>query len=71
MTNFFTYVGAILGGAIIIFIIMLAVTYPTMLLWNWLMPDIFGLKELEFWQTFGLIVLANVFFKSSNINSKK
>lgn len=31
-----------------------------MLLWNWLMPDIFGLPALSFWQAVGLLVLCKV-----------
>ncbi len=34
------------------------------LLWNWLMPDIFGLTTITFWQAWGLVVLAHIFFKS-------
>ena len=30
------------------------------LLWNWLMPDIFGLKELTYWQALGLLVLSKL-----------
>lgn len=26
-------------------------------LWNWLMPDIFGLKQITYWQALGLIGL--------------
>ena len=31
-------------------------------LWNWLMPGIFGLKELGFWQAVGLFALARILF---------
>ena len=37
-------------------------TYVTMSLWNWLMPDLFGLKLLGFWQTLGLLALSWLFF---------
>lgn len=33
-----------------------------MLLWNWLMPQIFGLGKITFWQAFGLTVLGKIFF---------
>ena len=35
-----------------------------MLLWNWLMPEIFGLKQLNYWQAWGLLVLCWILFKS-------
>ncbi|MDR1273267.1 MAG: hypothetical protein LBK12_01840 [Odoribacteraceae bacterium] len=33
-----------------------------MLLWNWLMPAIFGLACISIWQALGLLVLARVLF---------
>lgn len=33
-----------------------------MLLWNWLMPSIFGLTTIDFWQAIGLFVLARLLF---------
>ena len=38
---------------------------PLMLLWNWLMPTIFGLSEIGFWQACGLQLLATILFKST------
>ncbi len=32
------------------------------LLWNWLMPDVFGLREITYLQAIGMIVLAHIFF---------
>lgn len=36
--------------------------YVAMSLWNWLMPELFGLKALSFWQAFGLLILSWIFF---------
>jgi len=33
-----------------------------MSLWNWLMPMLFGLKIITYWQAFGLLVLAKLIF---------
>ncbi|WP_080905885.1 hypothetical protein [Parabacteroides sp. Marseille-P3160] len=33
-----------------------------MLLWNWLMPVIFGLAAISFWQALGLLALARILF---------
>ena len=35
-----------------------------MLLWNWLMPTIFGLSCISLWQAFGLLVLSRLLFGS-------
>jgi hypothetical protein len=29
-------------------------------LWNWLMPSIFGLTTISYWQAFGLVILARL-----------
>jgi hypothetical protein len=31
-------------------------------LWNWLLPDIFGLPQITFWQALGLLALCRILF---------
>lgn len=33
-----------------------------MLLWNWLMPELFGLPQITFWQSAGLLLLCKILF---------
>ncbi len=33
-----------------------------MLLWNWLLPSIFGFPLISFWQSLGLLLLSKLFF---------
>jgi hypothetical protein len=33
-----------------------------MLLWNWLMPLIFGLPDISYWQAFGIVILVKLIF---------
>ncbi len=44
---------------------MLLYGWFCMLLWNWLIPPIFGLTEITFWQGFGLTILSFLFFKAT------
>lgn len=39
---------------------------PLMLLWNWLLPTIFGLPKITFWQAVGLNFLSAILFKNSS-----
>ena len=55
-------------GLIVLAAILL--TLPLQLLWNWLMPNLFNLPVITFWQALGLNMLAGILFKS-NINIKK
>ncbi len=36
--------------------------YFVMLLWNWLMPEIFGITTITFWQAVGIVILARLVF---------
>lgn len=47
--------------------------YGIQLLWNWLMPELFGLNKISYWQGIGIFVLARMVFGSSggNNNSSK
>lgn len=45
--------------AIVVFILaILIVQY----IWNAVMPDVFGTKQIGFWQTVGLLILVNILF---------
>jgi len=52
-----------IGGAIILgagaFVVF---TFVVMWLWNWLMPAIFSLGLITFWQAAGLFVLSKILF---------
>ena len=55
-------VGGLLLGALLAFLFGLVV----MLLWNWLMPEIFGLPEIRYWQGWGLVLMAHILFKAGH-----
>ena len=67
MKNSFEAVAAVIG---MIAIVIVLLGYPLMLLWNWLMPIIFGLPEITFWQAIGLNFLSTILFKSTTIKNK-
>ena len=50
-------------GLIVALIAFLAL-YPLgiMLLWNWLMPSLFGLGTISFWEAVGLKLLSSFLF---------
>jgi hypothetical protein len=43
-------------------VVAAAVSLPTWLLWNWLMPELFGLPSINFFQAFGLLLLSGFLF---------
>jgi len=50
----------ILIGAIMFFAIGITLSIPLCLLWNWLMPYIFGLPKLTLLESFGLSILISL-----------
>lgn len=51
----------ILCGIVLVALVILG----TMALWNWLMPLIFGLTKLNFWQTAGVLLLSSILFRDA------
>lgn len=53
------------------FVVVSAIlSLPVMLLWDWLMPTLFGLKEITWFQAWGLMVLCAFLFKSYTPNKQ-
>jgi hypothetical protein len=67
MKSSFEAIAAFLG---MIAIVIVLLGYPLMMLWNWLMPVIFGLPEITFWQAIGLNFLSTILFKPTTIKNK-
>jgi phosphoglycerol transferase MdoB-like AlkP superfamily enzyme len=55
-------------GLLLLSAILLA--FPTMWLWNWLMPNIFGVMKIDLYQAIGINFLTHILFKS-NITIKR
>ena len=53
-------------------IVLFGLGFIVMLLWNWLMPVIFGLTTITIWQSFGLILLSSFLLRFKiSIDHKK
>lgn len=58
------------GVLVAVAILALLCSLPVYFLWNWLMPEIFGLKTITWLQALGLCVLGRGLFGSSASSSK-
>lgn len=56
------WVGRILGFAVMAIVAAFLFGFVVMGLWNWLMPELFGLKAIGYWQAWGLLVLSWILF---------
>jgi hypothetical protein len=57
-------VGAIIVGLVTAVLLGFIFGIVVQYLWNWLMPEIFGLAEITYWQAFGIVILAHLIFGS-------
>ena len=56
----------IIGGIIFAAAMAFVLGIVVMALWNWLMPEIFGLTTITYWQAWGIVLLAHILFKTGN-----
>lgn len=55
----------VVGFMVLVVVFSLLFALPVMLLWDWLMPAIFGLREITLFQAWGLSALSGLLFKSN------
>lgn len=69
MKNFIiTWIGIFIAVILLGFLLV----WPMVWMWNFVMPDIFGLPEITYWQMFWLYCLIQILFKLNvTINNKK
>ena len=61
----------VLGIIALLCLVCLLLGLPLMLLWNWLMPIVFNLPTITFWQAVGINVLASILFKPTVTTTNK
>jgi hypothetical protein len=55
----------IFKGVKVVLLVLLAaavLSFVVMSLWNWLVPGLFGLHPIGFWQALGLLLLSKILF---------
>ena len=57
-----------LTSILMVMTLVIITGWIVMLLWNWLMPELFGLKEISILQAYGLTLLGNLMFSRINFN---
>lgn len=51
-----------LGALVVLIVSIVIVVFITQLLWNFVMPHVFKLEQIDFWHTFALLILTGIFF---------
>ena len=63
--NFFTNLVTFIVALVFVAIFALILAFPVMWLWNWIMPAIFGLVRITFWQALGINLLCGFLFRGT------
>jgi hypothetical protein len=56
------FIAIAIAGIIAIVLFIFLGGKVVQLLWNWLMPMLFGLREVTFWQAVGILALSRILF---------
>ena len=67
MDTFIKWAIAILA----VIVIGILFVFPTMWLWNWIMPLIFGLPKITFWQALGVQMLCRCLIPGVTITNER
>ncbi len=61
----------IVGVAVVamIFLVCLVISALLRWLWNMTVPQVFGLKEITYWQAFRILIIAAILFAVANPRS--
>ena len=62
-------ISIIIGVLLVAFGLSVVLAIPVWLLWNWLMPMIFGLTKLNLIQAWGVTFLSSLLFKSGQTST--
>ena len=71
MDELMIVIGTMLGVVALSFGMALVESVFVWLLWNWLMPGIFGLPGITIWQAFGLAFLCGLLFGRRGIGRRE
>ena len=71
MSKFGDTLMAFLTFMVIVLFLALCLGAPVMLLWNAVMPVIFGVSKITFWQAIALNLLGSILFGRINVGGGK
>ena len=69
MDTFLRLVATWIAGFALWLVVGLLTAAPLMWLWNWLIPKLFGLPEVGFFEAFGLLFLTKLLFLKTEVKA--
>lgn len=63
------YLGLLVWAVVLMVGVSLLASLPVWLLWNWLVPSVFGLRAISWMEALGLLVLVSILFRPISSSS--
>lgn len=64
------FVSSIFSIVALVLALLAAFAVPVMVLWNAIMPDIFGLSRIGYFEAFGLLALSRLLFSTTGLKKQ-
>lgn len=64
-------VGLVVTVFVVAFLLGMVMAWPVMWIWNYMMPDLFGMPELTYWQAFWGSFMAKLIFPNNSVSTSK
>lgn len=64
-------IGVVFLAVVLVAVIGLVAALPVMLLWNAVVPDVFSLPAITYWQAYALYFLCYLLFSHTSSSSKE
>jgi hypothetical protein len=70
METFTKAVGVAVIAVVVVFALSILLAFPVKWLWNSILPELFGLKEIGVWMAWKIAFLTSILFKGFSVSSK-
>lgn len=64
-------VATVITALLVALLVAVFLALPTMWLWNWLMPELFGVKRIDPLQALGVNMLSGIMFNRNHYSTSK
>lgn len=71
MKDVYESICVVLGSILFVIVLCFISAWVVSMCWNYIMPYLFNLPNITYWQAFAIQILCGCFFKPTNISSSK
>lgn len=70
-TGLFLALATLAGFTLVMLLLGTITAFPVMWIWNWMMPELFALPVINFWQAFWGTFMCGILFKGSSTKTSE